>query len=100
MTSGAGAGDLARVAVVIVSFNVRDLLRGCLQSILAQSDRGTDVVVVDNASSDGSTEMVSREFPQVRLIKNSRNGGFSSASNQGIAATHALYVLSLNPDTE
>jgi len=99
MSHGAEASDLARVAVVIVSFNVRDLLRGCLQSVLSQSDPGTDVVVVDNASSDGSTEMVSAEFPQVRVIKNSRNGGFSHASNQGIAATHALYLLSLNPDT-
>ena len=96
--NGAGAGAIARVAVVVVSYNVRELLRGCLQSVLAQAER-TEVIVVDNASSDCSTEMVKREFAQVRLIKNSGNGGFSHASNQGIASTAAPYVLSLNPDT-
>lgn len=88
-----------QVAVVIVSFNVKPLLRGCLQSVLEQSHQQLEVVVVDNASTDCSTEMLAREFPGVRLIKNDRNRGFSAASNQGIRATRAPYVLSLNPDT-
>ena len=88
-----------KVAVVIVSFNVKPLLHGCLQSVLEQSDENLEVVVVDNASTDCSTEMLAREFPHVQLIKNDRNRGFSQASNQGIRATSAPYVLSLNPDT-
>ncbi len=87
------------VAVVIVSYNVRELLRDCLRSVLAERERPLEVVVVDNASTDGSPEMVAREFPAVCLISNPRNRGFAVASNQGIAATRAPAVLSLNPDT-
>jgi N-acetylglucosaminyl-diphospho-decaprenol L-rhamnosyltransferase len=98
MTDGAGASEQPRVSVVVVSYNVRELLRGCLQSVLAQGEK-TDVIVIDNASSDCSTEMVTAEFPQVHLIKNNTNRGFARASNEGIASTRAPYVLSLNPDT-
>jgi GT2 family glycosyltransferase len=99
MTDGREGHGGPRVAVVIVSFNVRDLLRDCLQSVLAPEGVSLELVVVDNASSDGSVEMVLQEFPSVCLIKNDRNRGFSAASNQGIKATRGAYVLSLNPDT-
>jgi len=59
-----------------------------------------EVIVVDNASSDGSVEMVRAEFPQVRLMANEENLGFTRANNQGIAASRGRYVLLLNPDTE
>lgn len=87
-----------RVAVVIVSYDVRDLLAGCLKSLAGQGE-GLEVVVVDNASSDGSAEMVAADFPDVSIVRNLDNRGFGAAANQGIAATLAPYVLSLNPDT-
>ncbi len=87
------------LTIVIVSWNVRDLLRRCLQSIWL--DGGTlEIVVVDNASSDGSPEMVRTEFPRVRLIANAENRGFTAANNQGLATSQGRYLLLLNPDTE
>ncbi len=76
-----------RVAVVVVSYNTRDLLRQCLQSVTT-AELPTQVVVVDNASRDGSAEMVRREFPHVDLIVNRENRGFAAATNQGLR--HAL----------
>jgi GT2 family glycosyltransferase len=60
----------------------------------------TEVIVVDSASSDGSVAMVEEEFPQVRLIANSKNVGFTAGNNQGIAVSRGQYILLLNPDTE
>ena len=91
------------LSVVIVNWNVRELLRRCLRSVLASqrfSGLAAEVIVVDNASSDGSVEMVRAEFPQVRLMANEENLGFTRANNQGIAASRGRYVLLLNPDTE
>jgi N-acetylglucosaminyl-diphospho-decaprenol L-rhamnosyltransferase len=90
------------LTVVIVSWNVRELLRGCLRS-LAGGPRpagGTEVVVVDNASADDSAAMVVDQFPDVRLIANGENRGFTAANNQGITVARGRYVLILNPDTE
>ena len=87
------------LGIVTISYNVRDLLRDNLRSVLASQGVGTiEVVVVDNASHDGSAEMVKAEFPEVQLIANAHNAGFASAVNQGIAATHARHILLLNPD--
>ncbi len=89
--------------VVVVSYNVAPLLARCLESIrqagesLAGQCERLDVVVVDNASTDGSAELVRARFPEVRLIVNARNLGFGAACNQG-AAADADYVLFLNPD--
>jgi len=90
------------LSVVVVSWNVRDLLRRCLASIASSAlQRLTiETIVVDNASTDGSQEMLSQEFPATRLIANSSNLGFASACNQGLAASSGRYVLFLNPDTE
>ena len=89
------------LSIVIVNWNVRDLLRRCLNSIL---DTGcsilVEVIVVDNASTDGSVEMVETEFPGVHLITNADNRGFPAANNQGIAVAQGRYVFLLNPDTE
>ena len=89
----------AEVSVVIVSYNVRDQLANCLRSVLASAGVRPEIVVVDNASSDGSSEMLRAEFPQVRLVTNPENRGFATASNQGIRQTLGACVLSLNPDT-
>jgi GT2 family glycosyltransferase len=89
-----------RVSVVIVSYQVRDLLRACLASVEAQAGVGTETFVVDNASRDGSAEMVAREFPRVRLIANADNRGFARANNQALALATGDVLLLLNPDTE
>jgi len=89
------------LSIVIVSWNVRDLLRQCLRSILAGSQTcRLEVIVVDNVSTDSSAEMVRAEFPDIHLIVNAENRGFPAANNQGIATAEGRYVLILNPDTE
>ena len=91
------------LTVVIVSWNVRDLLRRCLNSILGAPTAapfGTEIIVVDNASTDGSAEMVRAEFPNVKLIANRENRGFTAANNQGLALGRGRHMLLLNPDTE
>jgi len=88
------------VSVVIVSWNVKNFLRDCLISIYKETQRiSFEVFVVDNASSDGSANMVSKEFPEVRLIENEENVGFNKANNQAIRISQGKYVLLLNPDT-
>lgn len=88
------------VSIVIVNWNTSDILRDCLSSIFEQTyNIEYEIIVVDNASTDGSVEMVRREFPQVVLIENSGNRGFAAANNQGIAVAKGRYVLLLNSDT-
>lgn len=91
-----------KVAVVIVSYNTRTLLLQAVHSALHDLVP-TAVVVIDNASHDGSPEAVAATFPEVTLIRNTQNRGFAAATNQGIDATcvHATpYVLLLNPDAQ
>lgn len=82
------------VSVIIVSFNTRDLLLQCLAAI----EPHHQIIVVDNASSDGSADKVAAEYPQVLLIRNSKNRGFGSANNQGMNAATYDRVLLLNSD--
>jgi GT2 family glycosyltransferase len=89
-----------RVAVVTVSFQVRDLLRACLRSVEAQEEVEVETWVVDNASNDGSADMVAQEFPGARLIRNTENRGFARANNQALAQATGDVLLLLNPDTE
>jgi N-acetylglucosaminyl-diphospho-decaprenol L-rhamnosyltransferase len=91
------------LTVIIVSWNVRDLLRRCLVSIVdspSTSKLEPEIIVVDNASDDGSPGMVRDDFPHVRLVANDRNQGFTAANNQGLARAGGRYLLLLNPDTE
>jgi GT2 family glycosyltransferase len=88
------------LTIVIVSWNVAALLADCLRSILAGMEVvDNEIIVVDNASSDNSVEILRREFPHCRLIQNDHNAGFARANNQGIAASTGHYVLLLNSDT-
>lgn len=86
------------LSVVILSWNVRDLLRQCLQSVTCGGRLTAEIIVVDNASSDGSPDMVRAEFPSVRLIANATNRGYTGGNNDGIAAAAGRYVMILNPD--
>jgi len=89
----------AQLDVCIVSWRTRDLLRTCLHS-LGDSPEVAHITVVDNASADGTVEMVQTQFPAVHLIANHRNVGFAAGNNQAIASGCAPFVLLLNPDTE
>lgn len=89
------------VSVCIVNWNTRELLRACLASIAARTRAcRVEVIVVDNASSDDSVEMVRREFPDVRLVPSRVNHGFARGSNLAASMATGDYVLFLNPDTE
>jgi N-acetylglucosaminyl-diphospho-decaprenol L-rhamnosyltransferase len=111
------------LGIVVVSWNVRELLAACLESVIGNSKLAAEIVVVDNASRDGSAEMVRGRFPQVRLIASDKNLGFAGGNNQGmrawgvgkeqgaeskerasdVASRSSLdaprYILLLNPDT-
>jgi N-acetylglucosaminyl-diphospho-decaprenol L-rhamnosyltransferase len=87
------------LSIVVLNWNVRDLLDRCLASL--RSDHGAlEIIVVDNASRDDSVAMVRAKYPQVTLIANAENRGFTGGNNQGIEAAHGRYVMVLNPDTE
>ena len=90
------------LSIVIVSWNVRALLQRALSSIYASwgNQPGLEVIVVDNASNDDTTAMIAQTFPQVTLIPNSENQGFTIGNNQGIARANGEYLFLLNPDTE
>jgi N-acetylglucosaminyl-diphospho-decaprenol L-rhamnosyltransferase len=86
--------------VVIVSYRSRELLRACLQSLSDFPPYAAHAVyVVDNASGDGTVEMLRADFPEVNLIASERNLGFSAANNTAIRGSRGRYVLVLNPDT-
>ena len=98
------------VGIVIVNYNTRDLLRRCLETVLASRDVSSRVCVIDNNSTDGSAEMVLAGFPEVTVVQNADNVGYSAANNQGlrlfgydhdgVSAEAPRYALLLNADTE
>jgi GT2 family glycosyltransferase len=88
------------VSIVIINWNTKKLLSDCLTSVYEKAGRvDFEVIVVDNASGDGSQGMVKSDFPQVILIENDCNRGFAAANNQGIERAEGRYVLLLNSDT-
>jgi GT2 family glycosyltransferase len=89
------------VSIIIVNWNVEKLLRDCLRSIYENTKKiSFEVILIDNASHDGSVEMVKKEFPHVHLIANTDNAGFTKANNQGIRIAKGRLIMLLNPDTE
>ncbi len=93
------------ISVIVVNWNRRELLRSCLNSLVAQIDVAFETILVDNGSTDGSVEMAEREFASrpklgLRLIVNGENRGFCAANNQGIAAARGRYIALLNNDAE
>jgi len=88
------------LSIIIVSYNVRHFLEQCLHSVKKASEKtDCEVFVVDNNSADGTCSMVIRQFPEVKLIRNLYNAGFSVANNQAIRLTKGKFILLLNPDT-
>lgn len=89
------------LSVIIVSYNTRQLLDDCLQSLeqAVAPDGGLEIIVVDNASGDGSPQMVQRKYPHVQLVSSPTNRGFSAANNMGTAVSTGRYLLFLNSDT-
>ena len=89
-----------KLSIIIVSWNVCELLEGCLRSIFSHPPSAPfEVIVVDNASLDDSVSMVHKKFPEVAVIENSGNPGFAAANNQGIKEARGEYMMLLNPDT-
>jgi GT2 family glycosyltransferase len=88
------------ITLVIVSFNTREILLRCLDSIKKYTQEiSYEVILVDNASEDGTVEAVVELFPEINVISNKENRGFSAANNQGIIGSKGLRVALLNPDT-
>jgi O-antigen biosynthesis protein len=94
------------VSVIIVSYNVKQYLRLCLDSVLRASANigtggftDTEIIVIDNNSTDGTGEMMNGSYPEIMFIPNSDNRGFAVACNQGIRRSSGNYILILNPDT-
>ncbi len=88
------------LSIVIINWNTRQLLRECLASVLANAGGlALELFVVDNASTDGSAQMVRENFPSVKLIENDRNRGFAAANNQALRVARGRLALLLNSDT-
>ena len=88
------------VSILIISYNTRQMTLDCLRSLYAQTkDVSFEVIVLDNASSDGSAEAITREFPQVCLIASDQNTGFAGGNNVAAKDAKGAYLLLLNPDT-
>jgi len=88
-----------RLSVVIVNWNSRDDLRGCLASLAAQTLRELETIVVDNGSTDGSADMAAAEFAAARVVRLTDNLGFAEGCNRGIAIARAPWIAMLNNDT-
>lgn len=94
-----GGVDMVKSTVVIPNYNGIRYIEDCLDSLYAGTQTQFEVIMVDNASTDGSRELVQEKFPQVKLICNETNTGFSEAVNQGILASTTPYAILLNNDT-
>lgn len=93
--------DINKLCVSIISYNSLNFLKECLDSLLSYPpDKGYKIVVVDNASSDGSPEFIKNSYPQIKLIINNTNIGFAAANNQAIKSSKSEYVLLINSDCQ
>ena len=86
------------VSVVVLNFNGKKLLKGFFESVYNQSYKNIEIIFVDNGSKDGSVLFVRNKFPQIKLISNSSNLGFSEACNQGALVAKGKYIFFLNND--
>ena len=90
------------LSIIILSYNTKELLKKCLYSLQKTKRRHyqVEIIVVDNASDDGSPEMVEKEFPEIKLIKSKKNLGYAGGNNLGLKKAQGEYFLFLNSDTE
>ncbi len=91
---------MIKASVIIPNWNGKDLLKDCLDSLLQQTFKNFEIILMDNASSDGSVEWTVKNYSGVRVIKLDENFGFAKAINEGVKASKAKYVVFLNNDTE
>ena len=95
------ADKIFNVSIVIISWKMKDLLQKCLQSIYKFTSEVTfEIIVIDNNSQDGTSEIIETEFPEIILIRNKENCGVAPARNQGIKIARGRYILILDADME
>ncbi len=91
---------MIELSIIIVNYNVKAFLQNCLLSIKKATEKiSTEIIVIDNASDDGSVELVKKNFPEVNLIEAKQNLGFSKANNLGLKISRGKYICLINPDT-
>ncbi len=88
------------ISVIVVNYNGKHLLKGCLESLYNQSFKNLDIILVDNASKDGSIEYVSTAFPDVKIVSLPANIGFAGANNEGFKQAKGHYIMLINNDAE
>ena len=87
------------MSILVISYNTREMTLECLRSVVAQTTVPYELIVLDNASTDGSAEAIAQEFPQIRLIASRENLGFAMGNNAASQYARGQYILLLNPDT-
>lgn len=96
----AGSIAVARASIIIVSWNGLAYLAGCLKAVLMQASPDDEIIVVDNASTDGTAALIKKDYVQVQLIQSERNLGYGGGLNAGIGVAQGKYVLALNQDVQ
>jgi GT2 family glycosyltransferase len=99
MTSETGASAKPALSIIVISYNTRDMTLECLSSVAAETSVSYELIVVDNASTDGSADAIALAFPQVRLIRETKNHGFGPAHQIAMQHVQCEWILLLNPDT-
>lgn len=88
-----------KTSIIVVSYNTREMTLDCIRSVFAETKTPFEIIVVDNASSDGSAEAIASQFPSIRLVAERHNHGFAKANNIAAREATGEYLLLLNPDT-
>ena len=88
-----------KVSIIIPHWNGVDILTDCLESLILTEYNNYEIIVVDNASTDGSPDLVTLNFPQVKLVENSKNYGYAGGCNRGAKISKGEYLVFLNNDT-
>ena len=92
--------NIPKISIIILNYNAGDLLKKCISSVIQSKYGNYEVILVDNASKDQSSKKCKKEFPQIKLIENSKNYGYCEGNNIGLKHAKGDYIIILNPDTE